>query len=293
MSFRAASAGRLALQSRANTRLLARTNTTPSSSILNSNSNSNSWQEYNYSHHHRHQGSANDLHTFATRLSLEDQSDDREKDEQSNRRLQSTLPCSMSVSLSGNKYSLMNTTTSSAMTSQSRFYHTTPPQERAVAIILGAGALSATAYAASSAITAYKEYQASIPDPPTEEEMKDQAEAAAAAAAAGGKEKQQQKEEAAEPNEKSQPAGERENIFTKWFGVGVGAKYYEGGFEESMTRREAALILGIRESSSAKRIKDAHRKLLILNHPDTGGSTYMSLKINEAKELLLKGKGRV
>jgi DnaJ family protein C protein 19 len=169
----------------------------------------------------------------------------------------------------------------------SRFYHTTPPQERAVAIILGAGALSATAYAASSAITAYKEYKASIPDPPTEEELKEQA---AAAAAAG---KEQKEKEEAQPKEKAQPAGERENIFTKWFGVGVGAKYYEGGFEESMTRREAALILGIRESSSAKRIKDAHRKLLILNHPDTGGSTYMSLKINEAKELLLKGKGRV
>jgi DnaJ family protein C protein 19 len=285
MSFRAASAGRMALQSRANTRLLARTNTTPSSSILNSNSNS--WQEFKYSHHHRYQGSANELHTFATRLSLEDKSDDREKDEQSKRRLQSTLP-----SIHTNSYSPASSS-SSAITSQSRFYHTTPPQERAVAIILGAGALSATAYAASSAITAYKEYQASIPDPPTEEEMKEEAEAAAAAAAAGGKEKQQQKEEAAEPNEKSQPAGERENIFTKWFGVGVGAKYYEGGFEESMTRREAALILGIRESSSAKRIKDAHRKLLILNHPDTGGSTYMSLKINEAKELLLKGKGRV
>ena len=57
-----------------------------------------------------------------------------------------------------------------------------------------------------------------------------------------------------------------------------------------MTRKEAALILGVRESSTPKRIKEAHRKLLILNHPDTGGSTYMAGKINEAKELLLKGK---
>merc|ERR1712008_287018 len=89
---------------------------------------------------------------------------------------------------------------------------------------------------------------------------------------------------------KSQKSGKRENIFAKWFGLGVGSKYYEGGFEEKMTRREAALILGVRESATSKRIKEGHRKLLILNHPDTGGSKMISGKINEAKELLLKGK---
>jgi len=66
--------------------------------------------------------------------------------------------------------------------------------------------------------------------------------------------------------------------------------FYDGGFEEKMTKREAALILGVRESASAERIKDAHRRIMQINHPDKGGSAYMTAKINEAKLLLLKGK---
>ena len=57
-----------------------------------------------------------------------------------------------------------------------------------------------------------------------------------------------------------------------------------------MTKREAALILGVRESATAERIKEAHRRILIINHPDKGGSAYLGAKINEAKDLLLKGK---
>ena len=56
-----------------------------------------------------------------------------------------------------------------------------------------------------------------------------------------------------------------------------------------MSRREAALILGIRETAEEKKILDAHRKLMILNHPDAGGSTFLATKINEAKENLLGG----
>ena len=76
------------------------------------------------------------------------------------------------------------------------------------------------------------------------------------------------------------------SFFDGWFEK----TYYEGGFEDKMSRREAALILGVRESSSAERIKEAHRRILLLNHPDRGGSAYMAAKINEAKDLLLKGK---
>lgn len=163
-----------------------------------------------------------------------------------------------------------------------RHYHTTAPSERAVALILGLAAVSAFGYAGSSAVQSYNEWKASQP---SEEELKAQKKE---------EDKERVKTEARrKEEEKKEGEKPRENVFKEWFGVGVGSKYYEGGFEDTMTKREAALILGVRESSSAQRIKEAHRKLLVLNHPDTGGSTFMAGKINEAKELLLKGKARV
>jgi hypothetical protein len=44
----------------------------------------------------------------------------------------------------------------------------------------------------------------------------------------------------------------------------------QGGFQAEMTRREAALILGLRESAAEERIKEAHRRIMIANHPDSG-----------------------
>ncbi|KAG6604441.1 Mitochondrial import inner membrane translocase subunit TIM14-1 [Cucurbita argyrosperma subsp. argyrosperma] len=68
-------------------------------------------------------------------------------------------------------------------------------------------------------------------------------------------------------------------------------KFYEGGFQPTMTRREAALILGVRESTPTEKVKEAHRKVMVANHPDAGGSHYLASKINEAKDILL-GKTR-
>eukprot|EP00245_Coleochaete_scutata_P015340 TRINITY_DN6800_c0_g1_i1.p2 TRINITY_DN6800_c0_g1~~TRINITY_DN6800_c0_g1_i1.p2 ORF type:complete len:113 (+),score=25.88 TRINITY_DN6800_c0_g1_i1:114-452(+) len=71
-------------------------------------------------------------------------------------------------------------------------------------------------------------------------------------------------------------------------------RFYDGGFEPTMTRREAALILGVRESVAQEKVKEAHRRVMSANHPDAGGSDYLASKINEAKDQLLgqsKGSG--
>jgi DnaJ homolog subfamily C member 19 len=66
----------------------------------------------------------------------------------------------------------------------------------------------------------------------------------------------------------------------------------QGGFLSEMTRREAAQILNIRESAAEYVVKEAHRRIMMANHPDSGGSSYVATKINEAKDMLLRKQGR-
>ncbi|GMT00560.1 hypothetical protein PENTCL1PPCAC_22734 [Pristionchus entomophagus] len=73
--------------------------------------------------------------------------------------------------------------------------------------------------------------------------------------------------------------------------IPVFEKYHRGGFEDKMSKREAALILGITPNVKTSKLKEAHKKIMIANHPDRGGSPYIAAKINEAKQVLEKPGG--
>ncbi|MFS8028581.1 putative Chaperone J-domain superfamily [Helianthus anomalus] len=45
-----------------------------------------------------------------------------------------------------------------------------------------------------------------------------------------------------------------------------------------MTRQEAALSLGV--SPTAGKVREAHRRVMVANHPDAGGNHYLDSYIN-------------
>jgi len=58
--------------------------------------------------------------------------------------------------------------------------------------------------------------------------------------------------------------------------------------DQEMTTKEALDILGLTEEATKDQILSQHRKLIQKLHPDKGGSHFLTAKINQARDLLLK-----
>lgn len=84
-------------------------------------------------------------------------------------------------------------------------------------------------------------------------------------------------------------AGAYKSIAGRFGGGGEATKFLKGGFDPKMNAKEALSILNLNESTlTKKKLKEVHRKIMLANHPDKGGSPYLATKINEAKDFLEK-----
>lgn len=84
-------------------------------------------------------------------------------------------------------------------------------------------------------------------------------------------------------------AGIYRSVSIKLNGGKAASQFLKGGFDPKMNTKEALQILNLKENNlTKKKLKEVHRKIMLANHPDKGGSPYVATKINEAKDFLEK-----
>ena len=60
-----------------------------------------------------------------------------------------------------------------------------------------------------------------------------------------------------------------------------------GSSKDKMSKKEALEILGLEEGASREEIISSHQNLVKKNHPDSGGSDWVTKKLNQARDILL------
>jgi DnaJ family protein C protein 19 len=84
-------------------------------------------------------------------------------------------------------------------------------------------------------------------------------------------------------------------VYQKWqaargrrVGGGAGSRPSSANTSSgNMTRKEAYEVLGLSPGASKSDIRDAHRRLMRGAHPDAGGSDWLAVRINQARDILL------
>ena len=75
------------------------------------------------------------------------------------------------------------------------------------------------------------------------------------------------------------------NVISFFSNIFLKKKYYNT--QDKMSKKEALEILGLQEGASREQIISSHQNLVKKNHPDLGGSDWVTKKLNQARDILL------